>query len=188
MPGLYATRVFLILGAVACFLLATALLLITGLPDRADYTGFMLASGQRVAPELNNLAPPFELAALSGGTISLDDFRGSPVIVNFWATWCAPCVVEMPELQALYNAYQDDGLRILALNLDEAPSMVRAWVEEMRLTYDILLDDDEITAQTYRIFAQPSTYVINPDGVIVRIFYGPATTRQLESVILPYLG
>lgn len=178
---------FLILCAAGCFTLAAALLFITGLPERADYTGFFLETGQRVAPEINSLAPPIDTTTLSNDALSLDGLRGSPVIVNFWATWCAPCRFEMAELQNLYEEHRASGLRILAVNLNEPTPLVQQWVDEMGLTYDILPDEDQAIARTYRLFAPPSTFVISPEGIIIQIFFGPVTADQLESVLAPYL-
>lgn len=172
------------MGAMLAFALAIALLLAAGLPNRADYTGQVITdldgNLRVVAPELNALAPPFERTTLTGETIDLLALRGQPVIINFWATWCAPCRAEMPELQALYDAYAGQGLRILAVNMGESAPIASRWVDDMALTFDILLDPQRDLERLYRVRGQPSTYVIGADGHIEAIFYGPTTAATLE--------
>ena len=97
-------RAITLVSAVACFLAAALLVLHAGLPQRAEFTVFSLDGGAVVAPETGAIAPPIDnTPTLAGDPIAWDALRGQPVIVNFWATWCVPCRVEMPELQALYD-------------------------------------------------------------------------------------
>ncbi|MEZ4667309.1 MAG: TlpA disulfide reductase family protein [Anaerolineae bacterium] len=178
-------RLLLLLGAATCWGAALFIVLHSGLPERATYTGY-IESGQRVAPELNAFAPPFSLTTLGDVTVHLGDLRGRAVIVNFWATWCEPCKVEMPDLQALYQQYQSQGLRLLAVNLGEPSSVAQQWVNEFDLTFDILLDQTQSVAAVYQLRGQPSTYVISPDGIIAYIVYGPTTREALEAAIAPF--
>ncbi|GAB4508458.1 MAG: hypothetical protein OHK0046_00910 [Anaerolineae bacterium] len=174
-------RVILLSGAAACFLLAAVLILQSGLPQRADYTGWRIAGERIVAPEVGFPAPPFSAPTLAGERVSLDELRGAPVILNFWATWCAPCRLEMPELQAFYEANPE--VRILAVNMGEAPDAVQQWVNEFGLTFDMVLDAEQRIALAYRVRVQPSTFFISPEGVITRISYGPVTRETLDSVL-----
>ncbi|MEO8395104.1 MAG: TlpA disulfide reductase family protein, partial [Chloroflexota bacterium] len=114
-------RVLLWLGVVASFATAFALLFAAGLPNRAAYTGQILANGQVVAPEIGAFAPPIDAPTLDG-TVDLAQLRGTPVIINFWATWCVPCRVEMPELQAYHQAHP--AARVLAVNLGESRRLI----------------------------------------------------------------
>ena len=170
-----------------CWVAAFFIVVQTGLPERADHTGYIEA-GQRVAPELNAVAPPFSLPTLAGNTLRLADLRGEVVVVNFWATWCEPCKVEMPELQALYQGYEERGLRVLAVNLGEGRQAAQQWVNSFGLTFDVLLDETQQVAAQYQLRGQPSTYVISPDGVITQIVYGPATRSALEAAVAPFLA
>ena len=179
-------RAALLTGAIIALTLAAALLLKVGLPQRATYTGFITNGSTRVAPELNAPAPPFANSTLDGKIVSLDDLRGTPVIINFWATWCVPCRVEMPELQRLYEDYEERGLRILAVNLGESPDVIEPWVREMGLTFDIVLDPEQNVAAMYRLRGQPSTFVISPEGIIDHISYGPVTMETLRAQIGAY--
>jgi peroxiredoxin len=127
----------------------------------------------------------FTLLDFDGNPVSLDDFKGRPIIVNFWATWCAPCRIEMPELQAAYEAYQDDGLVILALNEDEPAEVARAYFEdEMGLTFTALLDDNSAIATAFGNFGTlPTTFFINAEGTITVIHRGPMTFSQIEGYL-----
>jgi peroxiredoxin len=170
------------LGAVVCFLAAALVVYTTGLPQRADSTG--LTDGS--APELAHPAPDFSAHTVSGKMVRLSNLRGSPVIINFWATWCVPCRVEMPELQRLYEQYQGTGLRILAVNLGESAQEVAAWQTEFGLTFDLLLDPEQAIPRRYAFRDPPSTFIIAPDGTITHIFYGPVRMGQLkDALILP---
>ena len=186
MPGF--RRSALLFGAIIC--LSTALVVATqvGLPTRAEYTGILTDDGQQVAPEINAYAPPFELKALDGINLNLKSLRGMPVLINFWATWCEPCKIEMPSLQAVYDAYKDRGLRIVAVNLGEAPETAYTWIQQMKLTFDVVLDPTTKIATLYQLRGQPSTYVVSPSGVISQIFFGPTTEAALETALAPYFS
>ena len=177
-------KLFLLSAAAACFTLAAVLFLQGGLPERAAYTGLVLDSGQIAAPELDFLAPSFAGDTLTGLALTLEDLRGNPVVVNFWATWCVPCRVEMPELQRLHEQFPD--VTILGVNLAEQPGVVQRWVDEFGLTFPIVLDREAIIATRYQVRVQPSTFVISPEGIISRIYYGPVTAQQLDSVLSEY--
>lgn len=168
-------------GAFFTLLLAVGILLAAGLPRRADYTGQFIASVGQVAPEVGSVAPPFTLPTLDEQTLNLLDLRGNPVIINFWATWCVPCRIEMPTLQSLYNEQQAAGLEIIGVNLGETPAAVQAWVNEFDLTFPIVLDTDRSIEAQYRLRGQPSTVVVAPDGTITAIFYGPVNESELRA-------
>jgi thiol-disulfide isomerase/thioredoxin len=177
-------RSLLLLGAVACLALAVALLFAAGLPQRAAYSGEILPNGQVIAPEIGASAPTF-LAPTLSGVVDLSELRGTPLVINFWATWCVPCRVEMPELQALHAA--QPTVRVLAVNLGEPLDLIVDWVRHFGLTFEIVLDAEQTIAAAYRLRGQPSTYVISPEGVVTAIFYGPTTQQALEAALEPFL-
>jgi len=180
-------RAILLLSAAAMVITALGLVIQAGLPERATYSGRILPGELPVAPELNALAPSFRLPTLDG-TVNLLELRGKPVVINFWATWCEPCQVEMSDLQAVYESYREDGLRVLAINLGEPVEAVRGWAQTMNLTFDLALDKEQSVAALYRLRGQPSTYVVSPQGIITHIFYGPTTVEALENALTPYIS
>ena len=176
-----------LIGTLAVFSGAAIILLQTGLPERAQFTGALSDDDQIIAPEIGALAPSFEATALVGH-INLRQLRGLPVILNFWATWCEPCVTEMPYLQSVYEQYRERGLRLIAVNLGENYPLVDSWVRRKGLFFDVALDPDGAIATAYRLRGQPSTFVIAPDGRIASIFYGTVLNGQLEAAIAPFLS
>lgn len=177
-------RGVLLFAAALCLAAAAALVLTTGLPERAQYTGVLTEQGV-VAPERNAIAPPFTATTLEGAQVSLLELRGTPVVINFWATWCAPCKAEMPQLQALYEGYPEGEIRILGVNVGEDPESIAQWAEQYGLTFDLLLDPAGQIAALYQLRGQPSTYVVSPEGLVTSIIFGPATLTQLQAAIPP---
>lgn len=138
--------------------------------------------GQEVAPIKGAIAPDFTLTSLSGEEVSLSDFRGQPVLVNFWATWCGPCRLEMPAIQDRYQMHQPD-LVVLAVNLAESAEQVSEFVDELGLTFDPLLDADGSIFELYQVLGYPSSYFIDPDGIIQAVHIGFMTEGQLDENI-----
>lgn len=129
-------------------------------------------------------APDFTLQDLDGNSHTLSQLRGQPVIVNFWATWCAPCRIEMPELQATFEAYQDEGLVILAVDQEESPDAVKSFfVDELGLTFTPLLDTQGEIAQLYGVVNFPTTLFINQEGHITALHRGPMVKSQIDGYL-----
>ncbi|MDQ3005314.1 MAG: TlpA family protein disulfide reductase [Chloroflexota bacterium] len=131
-------------------------------------------------------APDFTLAALDGTQVRLSQFRGQPVVINFWATWCRPCREEMPELVRSYESHKAEGFIILALNLTFSDSLpdVQAFVNEFNINFPVLLDKDgAIAERLYRIPGVPTSVFINQDGTLERIQVGIMTPRQIDQYV-----
>ena len=94
----------------------------------------------------------------------------------------------MPDLQQVYERYAEDGLHLLAVNMGETAAQVRPWITARGLTFPVLLDRQNLAAALYQLRAQPSTFVIDSDGVIQEIFYGPVTARRLDAALRPLLS
>ena len=127
-------------------------------------------------------APGFQLRSLSGGTGDLGTLRGRLVLVNFWATWCPPCVQEMPSLERLHRALGPEGLAVIGVSVDEDEGAVREFVARHGLSFPILRDPGGHTAAAYRTTGWPETFVIGPDGAILRILVGPAEWDTPEAL------
>jgi peroxiredoxin len=126
----------------------------------------------------------FALQGVDGQTVALSQFIGRPILVNFWATWCGPCRIEMPEIQAIWEKHQDDGLVILALDQDESVGDVQAYFDELGLTFTPLLDDGSRTAKSFGLQGTlPASVFINPDGEVSVIHRGVMTRGQLDSFL-----
>lgn len=119
-------------------------------------------------------APDLTMTTLDGETINLADQTGKVILVNFWATWCAPCRKEIPDLIDLYDQYRSDGLVIVGVAMDEeGPDVVKPFVEEQSINYPIVIDTSKtVESQFDAMYGLPTTYVVNPDGKIVRRILG----------------
>lgn len=112
-------------------------------------------------------APEFSLSALDGKFASLSGYRGKVVMVHFWATWCTPCVDEMPTLEALYRAFKSKDFEILAISADEGGAgAVTAFMRKNKLSLPVLLDTDRTIAALYGTFKFPETYIVDRQGVV----------------------
>lgn len=138
--------------------------------------------------EVGDTAYDFSLNDLDGNLVSLSDYRGRPVILNFWATWCVPCRVEMPELQQALNDYEDEGLAILALNQQESREAVEAFFEEFDLSLTPLLDSEGTVSRLYSIVVFPGTVFINADGQVTAIHRGTLVREQIDDYLGEMIG
>ena len=132
-----------------------------------------------VGLEIGNLAPDFQLTTLDGDEVSLSDFRGKRVLINFWATWCPPCRAEMPDIEEFYLNHD---VVVLAVNLtDEEPStqQVQDFVDEFYLSFPILLDETLSVATTYEIHPIPTSFLVDSNGVIQNKAFGALTYEQM---------
>ena len=112
-------------------------------------------------------APDFTLRDLQGNAVRLQDLRGKVVFLNFWATWCPPCRLEMPTMEQLHKEFSDRGLVVLAVNFRESLDEVRSFLKQHGLTFTTLLDEQERAFGLYRAWSLPTTYLINKEGDIV---------------------
>jgi peroxiredoxin len=131
-----------------------------------------------VAAEEGALAPDFLLEQVEGGETRLSDYRGRPVVLNFWASWCRPCRQEMPLLVEASERYAGDGLVVIGLNLQEGRSLIEPFAEDYGIEFPLLIDRDGEVGDRYRLLGLPTTYFIDADGVIRDVFAGP-----LEDVV-----
>lgn len=131
-------------------------------------------------------APAIDFAAqnLEGERVRLSDFRGQPVMINFWATWCPPCRMEMPAFQEAYEAHRDNGLVILAVNQGESEGTVRRFFyDEQNFTYTPLLDENSEISQGYGVFSFPTTVFVNEEGTVTAVHRGLLPKETLDAYL-----
>ena len=141
-------------------------------------------------PVVHALAPDFTLMdANSGEMVTLSQFAGQPVMINFWATWCGYCEEEMPSIQSAYEQRQADGLVILAVDVEESRDMVTDYGLSHGLTFNLLLDESGDVDALYRIEGYPTSFFIDRDGIIQSIYLGgiepEALNQYLDEIMLP---
>jgi peroxiredoxin len=134
-------------------------------------------------PSIGFIAPDFQLINVNGNPIRLSDLRGRPVLINFWATWCGPCVIEMPILQDRFLKYSSE-LIILAINADEPYNDIRNFVNNNGITFDVLQDTDSKIQGLYKINGYPTSFFIDTDGIIKAIQIGGLTEDQIDKDLL----
>ncbi len=130
--------------------------------------------------EPGQIAPDFELAGLDGKPLRLSELRGRPVIVNFWATWCAPCRQEMPLLQETAERYGDQGLVVLGVDVGEDAAAVGNFARSLGVEFPILLDTTQHVSDRYRVYGLPTSFFIDREGVVDFRFIGPLDANRIE--------
>ena len=188
----------LILLLILVVLIAGASVLYNTLADRVDMDN--LATGETVpaevpegteAPVNANLAPDFTVYDLEGNRVSLSDFRGQPVILNFWASWCGPCKSEMPDFQAKFEEYGEQ-IHFLMVNLtdgsQETVESAQGFVDGQGYTFPVYFDTDYSGAMAYTVSAVPATYFIDEAGNLVAYGKGALTGETLQRGIDMLLG
>lgn len=119
------------------------------------------------------LAPNFTLTDMQGKKVSLADMKGKVVLLNFWATWCPPCREEMPSMEMLHRKYKDDGLVILAVNVEQnGGPLVQTFLQSNPYTFPILLDGEAKAQNLYKVFRFPETFIIDRNGLVIEKVIG----------------
>ena len=140
-------------------------------------------SGEADVPLTGAQAPEFSLQTLTGEKVQLTQFRGKPVMLNFWATWCGPCKEEMPIIQSVASRSRTN-LIVLGINDDETTDLVSGFVQDHKITFRVLMDPGAKVTDLYQIRGFPTSYFIDSDGKIQAIHIGSLSADQLDS----YLG
>jgi peroxiredoxin len=146
--------------------------------------GASLSFGYSEKTQQAQPAKDFTLKDLQSKKVSLSEFRGKVVLLNFFATWCSPCRIEIPELVKIHQKYKkkDFALLGISLDMDAVPFMLKSFAKDMKITYPILVGTPEV-AEQYQISGVPITLVINKEGKIHKRFIGLVPTEQLENAL-----
>ncbi|HTS14593.1 MAG TPA: TlpA disulfide reductase family protein [Candidatus Sulfotelmatobacter sp.] len=132
-------------------------------------------------------APGFTLSDVSGRQVSLADYRGRPVIVNFWASWCGPCKEEFPLLAAARARYASQGLEVLGIVYEDSSGSAAAFMASEGAAWPMLLDPDGVAAGAYGVHVVPESFYIDPTGVVRTLSFGPPPASGIDALIAQIL-
>ncbi len=153
----------------------------SGYSDQEESSGNAVAVRQ-APPSMGSQAPDFQLIDLQGNWQALPDYRGKVVLLNFWATWCGPCRVEMPSMERVYQDLKDDGFAILAVSSDPQGSIVtRPFVVSQGLTFPILHDSDYRVSGRYGVRTLPMSFLIDRNGALIERVFGARDWNSPEA-------
>lgn len=124
------------------------------------------------AVDIRQQAPDFTLKSLEGTNLRLEEYRGQVVLINFWASWCGPCRQEMPLLDRLHHRYEDTGFAVLGVNVEGEVAPAQKIVDKTKVTFPVLIDEQQKVSELYSLEAMPSTVVVDRDGVVRYIHRG----------------
>ncbi len=141
----------------------------------------ILVAGTLLCLSLAATAQPFVFKDMQGKQQRLQDYRGKWVLVNFWATWCPPCLEEVPDLVSLHEAHKKTDLVVIGVALDSSEKSVREFIDKRHVSYPIVLGDYELAAQVGEVEVLPTTYMYNPQGELVSYQQGIVTRGSVES-------
>jgi peroxiredoxin len=132
-----------------------------------------------IGTEVGMQAPDFTLENMNGEQVSLSDYQGQKVFLNFWASWCPPCRKEMPDMQKLHEKYGSEELVILAVNVGEGKSTAANFMMQNGLSFPVLLDNSKDTARNYLVRGIPSSYFLDQDGIIKEKVVGAVSYQKM---------
>jgi cytochrome c biogenesis protein CcmG/thiol:disulfide interchange protein DsbE len=145
--------------------------------------GYALLADPTEPPQVGSLVPDFQLTALDGNPMNLGGQQGSVIVINFFASWCAPCREEAAALEQTWREYQDRGVQFFGIAYKDADSKAQAFLDEFDVTYPSTVERQNRTARAYGLTGVPETFVIDQQGLLVRHFLGPITQAQLSQEI-----
>lgn len=138
----------------------------------AALAAVLAGPARAAAPALGSGAPDFTLPVAGGGNLRLAEQRGRVVLVNFWASWCGPCKVELPQLDRLYEKYRASGFVLLGVNIDDNPRAAADLAARLGMRFPVLLDSERKVSRLYDVSAMPSTLLIDRDGRLRHLHRG----------------
>jgi thiol-disulfide isomerase/thioredoxin len=171
----------IIFGSIALIILAVGLMIVT-----RDNNSTAAKTTDTASVKI---VPDFTLAGLEDSKISLSDFRGHYVLLNFWATWCPPCQAELPELQAYYTAYRSKGFILLGIDVQEDPTTVSTFLQQRGFDFPVGVDMTGAVHASFGTNSLPLSVLVGPNGELIKMWRPGAITRSmLEQDVTPLLG
>lgn len=164
-------RTLIRFGVLLVIFLAVGAAFYTGLTDNAQPV------------KVGDMAPDFRLESIDGESIRLSDYRGKAVFVNFWATWCDPCKVEMPYMEDAYQAQEGEQFEILAVNIAQSQLEASSFAKRYELSFPIVLDRDRSVVNLYGVGGLPASFFINAEGRVVDHHVGPLNEQMIANFI-----
>lgn len=166
-------------------ILIAALVVVAGLGLANHYWLRRLPQQTAVTPtKASNRAPDFVLKDVAGHDVHLSDFRGQVVVLNFWATWCQPCRIEIPWFNDIYDHYHDKGVVLLGISMDDGGAKdVEPFLKEMPIHYPVVIGTEEVAEKYGGIFGIPTTIIIGRDGTIATKHLGLTDKDEIENGI-----
>ncbi len=137
--------------------------------------------------KIGDKAPGFTAHDLENNVISLEDYKGNPVVLRFWSTDCEFCKVDTPIFNHYFNKYKNDGLKVLYINSTSDEETVRNFVETLEVEFPVILDKDASIAASYQVRVVPQTIIIGPDQIILAAILGGVGEAELKNILGPYL-
>ncbi|HLU23774.1 thiol-disulfide oxidoreductase ResA [Lederbergia graminis] len=128
-------------------------------------------------------APNFSLVDMNGDRHELSDYKGKGIFLNFWGTYCEPCKDEMPDMENQYKVYKDQGVEILAVNVGEPDYFIEKFLDKYPLSFPVLKDKNRDVRDVYNIYNLPATFLINPEGEIIKIEEGRLTEEKIAAMM-----
>jgi cytochrome c-type biogenesis protein len=137
---------------------------------------------ENIGPQVGSPAPAYQATTLEGDTVTLASLQGKPVLLNLWATWCAPCRYETPFLQALFEERHPEGLEVVGVSMDTggAVDLIEEFMEEYGVTYTILADPRMVGMEAYQVLGLPATFLIDREGVLRWMKFGPVSETDQD--------
>ncbi|WP_378155460.1 thiol-disulfide oxidoreductase ResA [Chungangia koreensis] len=144
------------------------------------YTIYISATKDKVKLlEVGDQAPDFALTDLEGNSHKLSDYKGQGVFLNFWGTWCEPCVEEMPAIDRQYNKFEQQGVHVLSVNIAQSNMEVSSFRDQLNLKFPIVIDKNKSVMEAYNVTWLPATVLVNPEGKIEKIYTGGLTDENI---------
>lgn len=157
--------------------LVLVLFAVAGLLLLRDYHQLRAAS---LLSRIGKNAPDVAVVGMDGASLRLAAFRGHPLWLNFFATWCPPCKSEMPEIERHYRRYYEDGLDVVGIDQQETPTLIKRFAKPLAITFPLVIDNGP-AAESYRVFALPTSVFVDAQGVIRAVHTGAMTSQQMDA-------